>query len=566
MNNSETRTSIWGRKRWLRWGAGGAVVCLVALAVFIDVAAHRAEPLVRAEIVHALSERFHARVELDSFHLSLGNSLRGEWGVWADGRGLRIWPPAQDEDVQDPEPDANIQPLIQLREFRFHAPLRYRSGMPVHISQVRLTGLEIRIPPKSQLHRPGMSNSVDSTPPASSWRLKFQVDRVDCTNAEVELETDKPGKLPLQFAISRLQVTGISAGAPMHFEADLSNPKPPGIIHTTGTFGPWSVVDPGESQVSGDYTFDHADLSVFKGIAGILNSTGNFSGSLRNITVDGVTDTPDFKLSQFGNQMALHTQFHARVDATNGDTWLEPVNATLGQSHITAQGQVVRVLAAGDDGNLHSIGHDIALTVNVNHSRLEDFLHLASKTSTPILTGDATVNAFLNIPPGTAAVLERMTLKGRFTLGDATFTSATVQNRIKELSLRGQGRPGDLKTADAASIKSQMEGNFDLGGGQLKLPDVTYIVPGADIEMKGTYYMESGALDFTGTAKLQATISQMVGGWKGLLLSPADLFFKKDGAGTEIPIYISGTREKPHFGYDSEHTKSTKPQRPGDPR
>ena len=368
-------------------GAGGAVVCLVALAVFIDVAAHRAEPLVRAEIVHALSERFHARVELDSFHLSLGNSLRGEWGVWADGRGLRIWPPAQDEDVQDPQPDANIQPLIQLREFRFHAPLHYRSGMPVHISQVRLTGLEIRIPPKSQLHRPGMSNSVDSTPPASSWRLKFQVDRVDCTNAEVELETDKPGKLPLQFAISRLQVTGISAGAPMHFEADLSNPKPPGIIHTTGTFGPWSVVDPGESQVSGDYTFDHADLSVFKGIAGILNSTGNFSGSLRNITVDGVTDTPDFKLSQFGNQMALHTQFHARVDATNGDTWLEPVNATLGQSHITAQGQVVRVLAAGDDGNLHSIGHDIALTVNVNHSRLEDFLHLASETSTPILTG-----------------------------------------------------------------------------------------------------------------------------------------------------------------------------------
>jgi hypothetical protein len=565
MHSTEKRISFW-RKRWLRWVVGSAVVCLVLLAVVVDILAHRAEPFVRAEIVQALSNKFHARVELDSFHLSLGNSLRGEWGIWADGRGLRIWPPAQVEGVQVPQPDANDQPLIQLGEFRFHAPLRYRSGMPVHISQVVLKGLEIHIPPKSQLHRPGMSDSVASTPPSSSWGLKFQVDKLECTNAEVELETDKPGKLPLQFPISRFEVTGISAGAPMHFEAELSNPKPPGIIHSTGTFGPWSVADPGESQVSGDYTFDHADLSVFKGIAGILNSTGHYSGSLRNITVDGETDTPDFKLSQFGNQMALHTEFHARVDATNGDTWLEPVNATLGQSHITAQGQVVRVLAAGDDGKLHSIGHDIALTVKVNHGHLEDFLHLASKTSTPILTGDATVNALLHIPPGSATVHERMTLKGRFILDNAAFTSATVQNRIKELSLRGQGRPGDLKTADAATIKSQMEGNFDMGSGMLKLPEVSYIVPGADIEMKGTYYMQNGNLDFTGIAKLQATISQMVGGWKGLLLSPADRFFKKDGAGTEIPIFISGTREKPEFGYDSERTKSTKPQRPGDPQ
>jgi hypothetical protein len=545
---------------------GSAVVFLVALAVIIDIAAHRAEPFVRAEIVQALSERFHARVELDSFHLSLGNGLRGEWGVWADGRGLRIWPPAQVEGVQVPTPDANFQPLIQLGEFRFHAPLRYRSGLPVHITQVRISGLDVHIPPRSQLHRPGMSDNAGSESPSVAWGLKFQVDKVECIDAKVELETDKPGKLPLRFAISHFEATGISGGAPMDFEADLTNPRPPGIIHSTGTFGPWSVTDPGESQVSGDYTFDHADLSVFKGIAGILNSTGHYSGSLRNITVDGEADTPQFQLSQFGNRMALHTQFHARVDATNGDTWLEPVNATLGQSHIIAQGQVVRVLAAGDDGKLHSIGHNIALTVDVNQGRIEDFLHLASKTSTPILIGNTRVNAKLDIPPGKAAVYERMTLRGRFTLDDAAFTSAAIQNRIKELSLRGQGRPGDLKTADAASIKSQMAGNFNIGSGLLQLPDVNYVVPGADIEMKGTYFMENGGLDFTGTAKMQATISQMVGGWKGKLLSPANRFFKKDGAGTEIPIYISGTREKPEFGLDTEGTKSTKPQRPGDPQ
>ncbi len=63
--------------------------------------------------------------------------------------------------------------------------------------------------------------------------------------------------------------------------------------------------------------------------------------------------------------------------------------------------------------------------------------------------------------------------------------------------------------------------------------------------MKGTYGVEGGALDFAGKAKLDATVSQMVGGMWGALLKPADRYFKKDGAGTEVPIRISGTREDP---------------------
>ena len=94
------------------------------------------------------------------------------------------------------------------------------------------------------------------------------------------------------------------------------------------------------------------------------------------------------------------------------------------------------------------------------------------------------------------------------------------------------------------------------------MPSVTYSVPGADIHLHGTYRTEGEALDFTGTAKMQATVSQMVGGWKGFLLKPADRFFKKDGAGTEIPIYIAGTRDKLQFGYNGSHAGYTHPQRP----
>jgi len=80
-------------------------------------------------------------------------------------------------------------------------------------------------------------------------------------------------------------------------------------------------------------------------------------------------------------------------------------------------------------------------------------------------------------------------------------------------------------------------------------------VPGAVIQLKGTYVVEGGALNFTGNAKMEATVSEMVGGWKGLLLSPLDKYLKKDGAGTEVPIYIRGTREKPQFGIDFSRMK-----------
>ena len=81
--------------------------------------------MLRAAIVEKLEEHFRARVELDSFHVSLSN------GVWAEGKGLRIWPPPNLANVSGA--DAN-QPLIRLADFRFHAPLHYKPGQPIRIS------------------------------------------------------------------------------------------------------------------------------------------------------------------------------------------------------------------------------------------------------------------------------------------------------------------------------------------------------------------------------------------------------------------------------------------------
>jgi hypothetical protein len=551
--------------RLLTWVGGGLLAALALVAGVVLVLAHRAEPLLRARIVQGLSHRFHARVELDSFHLTLRD------GLWAEGNGLRIWPPVSVIGVAVPGSEAPDAPLIRLAEFRFHAPLDYKSGKAIRISVVQLQGLEVDVPPRPHFEHGAQPAKAAAGEDAGLAKrgmglLHFNVESIECTGAHLTVETSKPGKLPLKFAIAHLSLTGVSSGA-MGFEAELTNPRPEGTIHTSGNFGPWVVEDPGETPLAGDYRFEHADLGGFKGIAGILSSTGHYEGTLREIVVDGQTDTPDFRLTHFGMALALHTKFHARVDGTNGDTWLEPVEATLGNSHFWVRGKIVHVAPAVNGGSGPRFGgHDIALTVNVDRGRMEDFLRLASRSGTPLLTGALTMKAGLEIQPGPVPVHERLKLAGKFALDDAQFKSAKIQGRIAELSARGLGRPKDTTATGKADVRSTMTGSFQMADGIVTLPALEYTVPGAVIDLKGSYGVDGGKLNFAGTAKMQATVSAMVGGWKGLLLKPVDRYFEKNGAGTMVPIHIDGTRENPQFGIDFNRMKGSSAQRPGEPR
>jgi len=92
---TEDRQSFWCRHRWVKWAIGGLLAVLVLAAAMVGVALQRAEPYLRARIVEGLEDRFHARVELDSLHVSLVK------GLWAEGQGLRIWPPAKVARMRD---------------------------------------------------------------------------------------------------------------------------------------------------------------------------------------------------------------------------------------------------------------------------------------------------------------------------------------------------------------------------------------------------------------------------------------------------------------------------------
>jgi len=63
-------------------------------------------------------------------------------------------------------------------------------------------------------------------------------------------------------------------------------------------------------------------------------------------------------------------------------------------------------------------------------------------------------------------------------------------------------------------------------------------------------WLDSEQIDLHGVARLRARLSQTMTGWKRIAIKPVDPFFSKAGAGTLLPIKVTGTRGKPEFGLD----------------
>jgi hypothetical protein len=511
-----------GYRRWKLVGVI-LVILIVVAAVLIKVVIRRAQPIIRARVLQTLSERFKSKVDLSTLDVSVFRGLE------VSGSGLNIY------GESDPNPNApGIQPLISLHQFHFHTGMRNLFRPTIHVDTVYVKGLVLNIPPKQERH--------EFSSMGLHKKLTVYVDQFICEDSRLLINTSKPGKAPLEFVIGSLRMRDIGPGQPMQFEATLVNPKPVGDIHSTGLFGPFDEDDPRDTPVQGEYSFSHADLGTIKGIGGMLSSTGKYEGTLSSIQVDGSRDTPDFRIARSGHSMPLHTDFHAIVDGTNGDTQLQPVRAKLQNSSFTASGFVVRVASPH--------GHDIELNVTIDHGRIEDFLQLGVRTEPPVMTGPVTMRTKFSLPPGDADVSDRLQLAGNFHVANAHFSSQKIQSKLDSLSVRSQGKLKDARQGEEAVVPADLQGNFSLKDGSLSFSALHFTIPGTRIDLAGNYTLDGKVFDFYGKARFEAKLSQMTTGWKSILLKPADHFFSKDGAGTEIPFKITGTEAEPHFGLD----------------
>jgi hypothetical protein len=272
-------------RAWFWIGVSALVMGIVAAATF-EILLSRAAPILRARLLESLSARYHSRVELGSFDVSL---LRG---FEVSGKDLAIYP-------------YNIEsntPTFSVRRFAFRTGYAGLLHSPLHIGHVEVEGLRINLPPKSQ--RKDVSQPTNGHHPPSN--ASIFVDEMECTDTVLTLGTDKAGKLPLRFVIQSLLLRSVGPAKPMDFTAVLTNPKPVGQIESRGYFGPWNTDRPGATPVGGTYSFHDADLGTIKGIGGILSSQGKYVGTLDKIVVDGTTDTPDFQVKISGHKMPLH--------------------------------------------------------------------------------------------------------------------------------------------------------------------------------------------------------------------------------------------------------------------
>ncbi|MGH9736480.1 MAG: AsmA family protein [Candidatus Acidiferrales bacterium] len=510
-------------RKVVRWWVIVPVLCACCIVVWALVIRNFEPKLQR--FAQERTERyfrthFHSTVEISGLHVS---SVLSHVHVAISGVVLR----------QEGAPTG--APMMELKEVTFDArTLNLFSHRPV-IGAVHIDGLRIRIAPRPKGSRPLIGSSDANL----ADRYPVVIKNVYVKDANLILLPRDPGKSPHEFDLHSLVMGPLGFGRPAKFRANLTNPVPTGEIESAGEFGPWDAQDPGATPVSGNYTFQNADMGTLKGLQGTLSSTGTFNGPLNFLSVNGETDTPNFSLRATNHPLDLRTKFSAIVDGTNGNTILKQVVARFGHSTLEVKGEVV--------DKTPKRGRTIVLNAATKGATVQDLLSLAIDANRPMMSGAAQLHANIRIGEGKTDLLDRMRLSGRFEIAGARFAAPETEQRIESLSLKAQGKPNEAPIGDPAT---DFGGTLQIGDGLVRLSQLRFAVTGAAVALEGTYNLDSGALDLRGKLRMQAKLSQTTTGVKSFFLKAVDPFFEGKGAGTVLPIKITGTKDDPTFALD----------------
>lgn len=395
-----------------------------------------------------------------------------------------------------------------------------------HVQQIKAVGAHVSIPPfgSNLIFRTQHSNIV--------------VDKIIANGTVVEVVSNDAQKKPLVFDVHDALLTDVRWGSPTRYQLQLHNPEPPGEISVHGRFGPWADGHPEETPLSGEYFLDHADLSVYGGIGGMLTSTGKFDGIFKHIAIRGATNTPDFVVKSGGHKIRLKTDFDAYIDAMHGDTFLNRVDARFARTRILAAGSV-----AGVQGHKGKFTH---LHFSSLQGRIEDILGLFVSAPRSPMSGKLSAVAQVEISSGDEPFLKRVKLDATFGIGEGTFSKPDTQKNVDTLSAGARGKSKE----DPETVLTDLKGHVALDGGSARFSDLTFGVPGAKARMQGTYNILNYRIDLHGRMRIDTRISQTSSGVKALLLKVLDPFFKKKKKGEVVPVHIEGTYQNPQFGLD----------------
>ena len=433
-----------------------------------------------------------------------------------------------------PSSPAGSPPAVTIQKLTIQGSYADFVFRPHHVARAYLDGLRVQIPP--------LKNVGEFTGGYTDSQMTIGEVVANGAVAEFARESGNPAT---RFEIHELRLGTVSASAGMSYRVTFLNPSPPGEVASTGHFGPFDARDPSQTPVSGAFTFKRADLGVFKGIAGIVNSEGTFSGPLGHVTVQGATDSPDFEVMRTGHAAHMSTHFQLVVNSLNGDVALTGVTASYINSVIHANGNIT-----------NKVGWDekfTSLEFMVGDGRIQDFLRLFVRGDRPPMSGVTNFQAHATVPPEGKPFLKEVTLQGEFNIDKARFENPPRQESVDTLSETAQGlmkaKPGEKKDDPQDDVTSHVHGHVDLRNGVATFPDLMYSVPGADAWMHGTYNLLNEKIDLHGTVRMDAKFSQSTSGIKTIFAKILDPFLNKKH-GSVVPVLVDGTYGNPHFGLD----------------
>jgi AsmA-like C-terminal region len=489
------------------------VLILIGAIIF---AFSRAWPFAENQVLQNLREASDSQVEVKSFHLTYFPSP----GCTLEGVVFRHSP-------GQPTPLISIDKLIVEGS--------YHGLISEHLRRITAVGMVVAIPP------------FGAGKPFHTTQSKITTDEVIANGAKLEFISDTPGSQPLLFDVHEASFRDVSWSGPLTYRLKVHNPEPPGEVSAEGKFGVWNESNPGETPVSGQYKFDHADLGVYQGIAGTLASTGKFEGKVAHIDITGTTDVPDFLVTSGKHPARLTTEFSAYVDAIHGDTFLNRVSASFSKTRILAQGSV----AGSANGN----GKIALIDLKSNQARIEDFLRLFVSANRSPMSGSVTLQFKAELPPGPEDFLKRVKLRGAFGVAGGTFSNSSTQQGIDKLSAGARGE-NEKEKENPETVLTNLKAQVSLVGGTAHFTDLSFGIPGAAANMLGTYNLINYKIDLRGQMRVDSKISNTTDGSKAFFLKMMQPFFKKKRKGEIVPVKISGTYQHPTFGLDLEDKRT----------
>lgn len=411
---------------------------------------------------------------------------------------------------------------------------------------VNVEGLHVVIPPV------GSRANHEDFPPGSSADFggpATVVEQLNIRNATLDIMRINGNRY--SFPIRQLTIRNLRKGQSISYSVDMQNAWPSGHILAKGSFGPLLPSNLGATPVSGEFTFDSVKLEDIHGISGGLSSAGRFYGALTAIEADARSDTPDFAVGK-GRPTQLATSTHVTINGLNANIILHTVDAHTGSTAVHAEGDIVGSPKVTN------------LEISVANGRAQDILRPFFKGEVPI-TGAVWLHSHARLTPAGEGLtfLKRLQMDGVFDIPSERLTNKGTEQKLSDFSQRAQGdkpteqppAPGNGVTGGTGEVFSSLNGRAKIRDGIVSTQRLNFQVPGADVNVAGTFNLHDGRVHMLGDVSMQSDISHAATGIKSMLLKPLIPFFKKHNTGAKIPIAITGSPHQYKVTQDVFHNK-----------